>query len=180
MITRMSIPERAKIMRECMHKVFVLHGEFRELLTEKFAPYDARNYTKELSTEDKQNATLPYDDKDTPLIAMVLRLLDEAYDELDARCGELDAEEDARYEAQQMFYAWELGLCPYAMREYRRKKIPYVWNSLNWDEIAKNLTGVEMSYEDTVRAVEEYLKDKAPDGDNVIAVTREIIRLKTA
>lgn len=180
MITRMSIPERAKIMRECMHKVSVLHGEFWELLTENFAPPDARNYTKELSAEDRENGTLPYNDKDTPLIRKVFTLLDEAFCELIERCKDIDAEEDARDEAQQMFYAWELGLCPYAMREYRRKKIPYVWNSLNWDEIAKNLTGVEMSYEDTVRAVEEYLKDKAPDGDNVIAVTREIIRLKTA
>ena len=178
MITRLSISERAEIMRECRDKVSELHEEIWELLTEKLAPYDSRNDKAFCSAEDSRNGTLPYDDKDTPLITRVFKALDKAYEELDARCGELDAEEGARYEAYEMFYAWELGLCPYAMREHRRKKTPHVWHSLHWKEIAEFLSGAEMSREDTERAVSEYLKDKETDGDKVIAVTRESARVK--
>lgn len=79
-----------------------------------------------------------------------------------------------------MFYAWELGLCPYVMREHRRKSTPYAWNSLNWDKIAEFLKGSGMSRESTEEAVREYLRDKDPEGDTITAVDRETWRVKTA
>ena len=177
MIARIGLLERVSMMREFRDKVLDLHEEFWEILTEKLAPYDERNYKTGFTAEETGNHSKPYDDKDAPLIAGIFNALDEAYDELDARCGELEAEEDAQYEAQEMFYAWEIGLCPYAMREYRRKQTPYVWNSLNWDDVAKHLSGSGMSRKDTDNAVREYLKDKDPDGDRVMGVTRTHCRV---
>lgn len=172
MYTRISTPERIKIMREFRDKVLDLHEEFWEILTETFAPYDNRNNNTVCSAEDKANDILPYDDKDAPIIKRIFKSLDKAYDELDERCKELDEEEMRNNEAQEMFYAWDLGLCPYAMREYRRKRTPYAWNSLNWEKVAEFLKGSMMSREDTVQAVNEYLKGKDPNSDLVIAVTR--------
>lgn len=178
MIVRISIPERVEIMREFRDKLLDLHEEFWEILSEKFAPFDRRNYESGCTAEDIVNNSQPYDDKDSPLITRIFNALDKSYDEIDARCQELDEEEAARDEGYEMFYAWDLGLCPYAMREYRRNRTPYVRNSLNWEEIAGFLKGSGMSRENTAQAVNEYLKDKDPDGDRVIAVTRETVRIK--
>ena len=179
MITRLSIPERAEIMREYRDKLLDLSCEISDELFVKFTPFDRRNYESGgYTAEDVCNHSKPYDDKDAPLMTRIFDVLDKAYEELNERCKELDAEEDARYEAYEMFYAWELGLCPYVMREHRRKKTPYVWNSLNWDDVAVFLKGTGMSREKTEEAVREYLKDKDLEGDTVIAVTRESIKIK--
>ena len=177
MITRMTLPERCEVIRELRDKVLTLHEEVWDALSEKFAPYDERNDKEECTAEDIINGAQPYDDRDAPLIASIFKELDKAYEELDGRCKELDDEEAGRYEGYEMYYAWELGLCPYEMREYRRKRTPYAWNSLNWEDIAGKLTGTGMSREGTAQAVHEYLKDKDPDGDKVIAVTRELARV---
>lgn len=178
MISRLSIPERVEIMSEYRDKLLDLSSEIHEILSEKFAPVDMRNYKCGHFAEGFGDGKAPYDDKDAPLITRIFKALDKAYDELDARCKELDAEEAARNEGYEMFYAWELGLCPYVMREYRRKRTPYVWNSLNWEAIAEYLKSTGMSREKTEEAVREYLRDKDPESDTVIAVTRETIRIK--
>lgn len=181
MITRLSIPERAETMREYRDKLWDLNCEIDDILSEKFSPYDRRNYeSDDYTAEDIYNHSRPYDDKDAPLMARIFHALDKAYEELNARCKELDAEEDARKEAYEMFYAWDLGLCPCVMREYRQKGTPYVWNSLNWEDIAVFLRGAGMSREDTEQAVQEYLRDKDPAMDRTIAVTREVWRVRTA
>lgn len=178
MIARMSIPERAGIIRGLRDKVLELCREFEEKLNEKFAPFDSRNYEGKYTAEDVCGNCNPYDDKDTPLIKGIFNALDKAYDGLETRCEELDKEEAARDEAMIMFYAWELGLCPYVMREYRRKNIPHVRNFLNWDEVAKFLTGVEMSREKTEEAVRKYLRGKTIDSDRVIGAALETTREK--
>lgn len=177
MITRMTIPERCEVMRELREKVQDVQSEIYEVLSERFAPYDCRNVEAGYTAEDAINHTKPYDDKDAPLITRIFKELDKVHDELVERCAELDAEEVRRYEGYEMFYAWDLGLCPYEMREYRRKRTPYAWNSLNWEDIAKYLKGTGMSRKDTAQAVREYLKGKDADGDRVIAVTREMFRI---
>lgn len=177
MITRMTIAERCDVIRELRGKVRDLKSEVYEVLRERFAPYDQRNAEAGYTAEDAINHTKPYDDKDAPLITSIFKELDKVHDELAERCDELDAEEARRYEGYEMYYAWEQGLCPYVMREYRRKRTPYAWNSVNWEDISKYLKGTGMSREDTAQAVREYLKGKDADGDRVIAVTREMFRV---
>ena len=178
MIARMSIPERAGIMRDLRDKLFAVYGEFEEILSEKFAPFDSRNYEGKYTAEDVCGNCNPYDDIDAPLIQGIVTALDKAYDGIETRCKELDEEEAARDEAKIMFYAWNLGLCPCVMREYRRNNTPHVRNFLNWDEVAGFLTGGGMSREKTEEAVRKYLRDKAPDSDRVIGATLETIREK--
>ena len=155
-----------------------MYGEFEEILSEKFAPVDIRNYKDGHFAEGFGEGKAPYDDIDAPLIQGIVAALDKAYDRLETRCGELDKEEAARDEAMIMFYAWELGLCPYVMREYWRNNVPHVRNFLNWDEVAGFLTGGGMSREKTEEAVRKYLRDKEKNSDRVIGVTLETTREK--
>lgn len=180
MIARMSISERAEIMSELRVKLFDLHEELWEVLSDKFAPYDRRNYESGYNAEDAIKHAKPYDDIDAPLITEIFYALASKYDDLEKRCRELNEEEARRDEAYEMFYAWELGLCPYVMREHRREGTPYVRNSLNWEDIAKFLNSTGMSREDTAHAIREYLKDKDLNSDRVIAVARETWRAKKA
>ncbi|MBR1437908.1 MAG: hypothetical protein IJ587_05160 [Synergistaceae bacterium] len=159
MRTRLSISERAEILRECTEKLQKLTVEFEGLLTEKFAPYDARNFGADYSVEDRKKKTSPYDDIDTPLMQGIFDVLYEAYEKLQAKCDKAEGNEERREEAELMFQAWELGLCPYVMREYRWKyaEIPYVWNTSCWEEIAELLENYGMSADDTRNAVETWL-----------------------
>lgn len=176
MIARMSIPERAGIMRDLRDKLFALYGEFEEILSEKFAPVDMRNYKDGHFSEGFGDA--PYDDIDAPLIQGIVTALDKAYNGLETRCEELDKEEAERDEAMIMFYAWDLGLCPCVMREYWLNNTPHVRNFLNWDEVAGFLAGGGISREKTEEAVRKYLRDKASDSDRVIGATLETTREK--
>lgn len=179
MIARLSIPERAELMREYRDKLLELSSDIDDVICGKLAPFDKRNYESGgYTAEDVCSHSKPYDDKDAPLMTRIFTVLDKAYEELNERCKELDAEEAERYEAYEMFFAWELGLCPYVMREHRRKRTPYVWNSLKWEAIAGFLKGTGMSRERTEEAVREYLRDKNPECDRVIAAARESIRIK--
>lgn len=155
MMTRLSIGERLNILQEYRDKVFKLAQQVNEVLTEKFAPFDIRNYGTGSSAADGEH---PYDDKDAPLMAEVSKTLYGLFEKLDKRAAEVDLEDDKRVEAQEMFYAWDLGLCPYVMRGYRRKmrEIPDVWNSLLWPEIAAFLEEDHMSRKDTIRAVKTW------------------------
>ena len=156
MMARMSLLERVEVMKELQDTVLKVSCEVQDVMRENFARYN---------------------DKDTPLIEEIFTALDSAYEKLKVRCQELDEEDSARYEGYEMYYAWELGLCPYVMREHRQRKTPYAWNSLNWEDIAKYLHSTGMSRADTARAVSEYLAGKDLDGDRVIAVSRESVRV---
>ena len=152
---RLNILDRVSMMSECRNRIFELHEYLWELLTEKLAPYDERNYGQFCGLNEEAR---PYDDIDTPLVGRIYATIDKAYDEMTARCKELDAEEDAYNEASLMFMAWNLGLCPYVMREYRRE-LRYVGeagDTWEWADIARYLDGKGMSRTGTINAVNKW------------------------
>lgn len=156
MITRLSISERLNILEEYRDRLFKLTNEVWDILTEKFAPYDSRDSGKDYSYADVKNYSKAYDDKDAPLLGELFNTLDMLYGKFRERAAAVEYEDGMRAEAQEMFYAWDLGLCPYVMREYRRQKAPDAGNSLYWHEIAAFLKEKHMSRIDTISAVEAW------------------------
>ena len=158
---RMRIYDRAIILSECREKVEDLINDFTELIDTEFAPYDSRNYKEGVYTVDME--AYEYDDIDTPLMKGVLKVLEDAGEKLRVRLNEVGKEEDMYYEGLEMFRAWELGLCPYVMREYRREVPKYVggaWDSSHWGEIAEFLDGIGSKRDKTLRAVKTWREAK--------------------
>ncbi|MBQ6664163.1 MAG: hypothetical protein IJM68_01110 [Synergistaceae bacterium] len=159
---RIRIDERVMILREYREKVEDLMNDFTELIDTEFAPYDSRNYKEGVYAIDME--AYEYDDIDTPFMRKLLEILEDIERKLRVRVDEVEKEEDTYYEAEEMFRAWELGLCPYAMREYRREVPKYVggaWDSSYWSEIAEFLDGIGSKREQTFRAVKTWREMKA-------------------
>ena len=161
MKTRINIEDRAAIFREYLEKVEKLIIDFADLIDTEFAPNDARNYE---CVYDPYAEAREYDDKDTPLMRRVLKVLECLGETLSVRTREAESELDMYYEGMAMFRAWELGLCPYVMREYRREIPKYAggaWDSHYWAEIAEYLDGRGGKRSQMFRAVEAWQEAKA-------------------
>ena len=160
MRTRIHIEDRVAILREYWEKIEKLMSDLEDIIDTEFAPYDSRNYE---GVHNPDVEAREYDDKDTPLMRKLLKMLEDVKEVLRVRMDEIDEEEDAYYEGVEMFRAWELGLCPYVMRKLRYEEERYAggaWDSSYWGEIAGFLDGEGSKQEQTLRAVESWQEAK--------------------
>ena len=132
----MEATTRVKYWEDWTERLTSLRNEV-ELAIEDFAPYGKRA------------------DKDAPAVTALFDMLGTVSSFSAEREDEAHAEEERMYDAWDMFRAWELGLCPKAMKACQ-KDYGYVYdagNSDNWEEISSYLQDEEMSEGDTLQAV---------------------------
>ena len=140
----MNIETRARYWEDWQSRIFELYGDVWDALTEDFAP---RKY---------HNGHIVPADKDTEAVREMYDMLEHLNSYVEGKAKAAHAETVAVEDAWDMFRAWELGLCPRVMIQYRDapvRKVNDAGYTATWAAIASHLTQSEMNKEDTMLAV---------------------------
>ena len=92
-------------------------------------------------------------------VEQIHRALQEQVEALELLAEQAEKDASAAEDAEEMFYAWEEGLCPLAVKSHPElKRYPYYGRVL--EEIAMYRNEEGLSYEDTEQAIEIWLSEK--------------------
>ena len=132
----MHVEKRVRDWEEWSYRLRKLANEV-ELAMEDYAPY----------------GRVP--DKDAPAVEELYDMLETVSNFASERLSDAEKDESLWEDAWDMYRAWEVGLCPKVMKEYRehQRYESDAGNTYFWPEIAKNLHESEMSQVDTENAV---------------------------